>query len=313
MDYALFQYRIKSAMDTIRSLQYFVRAVELGSLSAVAREHGTTQPTVSKIVAALEDSLGVRLLERSTSSLSPTVQGQRFYERSKGVLEDYAEAVADARGETQTASGLLRVNAPVALGQFRLNALVQEFLAQYPEMEIELILNDRMVDLVEEGVDVALRLGGELPPNAIARRIASSPRWLAASPGYLKSRPRLRQPEDLAAHDYIRFAWLSTGGTVELHNGERNVRIETQGRYRVNNALAIRESLEMGAGIGLCPAWLIQDLLASHKLVRVLPDWHGAVQDLSLLYPSRRHHPLRARLFMDFLQARVPQQAGFET
>jgi DNA-binding transcriptional LysR family regulator len=300
-------------MDTIRSLQYFVRAVELGSLSAVAREHGTTQPTVSKVVAALEDSLGVRLLERSTASLSPTVQGQRFYERTKGVLEDYAEAVADARGETQTASGLLRVNAPVALGQFRLNALVQEFLAQYPEMEIELILNDRMVDLVEEGVDIALRLGSELPPNAIARKIASSPRWLVASPAYLSSRPRLRQPEDLAGHDYIRFAWLSPGGMVELRNGERSVRIETRGRYRVNNALAIRESLEMGAGIGLCPAWLVQDLLASEQLVRVLPAWHGAAQDLSLIYPSRRHQPLRARLFMNFLRERLPQQAGFET
>ncbi|KQV91044.1 LysR family transcriptional regulator [Massilia sp. Root351] len=299
-------------MDTIRSLQYFVRAVELGSLSAVAREHGTTQPTVSKVVAALEDSLGVRLLERSTSSLSATVQGQRFYQRSKGVLEDYAEAVAEARGESQSAAGLLRVNAPVALGQFRLNALVQEFLAHYPEMEIELILNDRMADLVEEGVDVALRLGSELPPNAIARKIAGSPRWLVASPGYLHSRPTLHQPEDLAAHDYIRFAWLSTGGMVELHNGARSVRIQTQGRYRVNNALAIRESLEMGAGIGLCPAWLVQDLLASRKLTRVLQDWHGAAQDLSLIYPSRRHQPLRTRLFMDFLQARLLQQAGFE-
>jgi DNA-binding transcriptional LysR family regulator len=295
---------MRIAVDTIRSLQYFVRAVELGSLSAVAREHGTTQPTVSKTVAALEDSLGVRLLERSTSSLSPTVQGQRFYERSKAVLEDYAEAVSDARGETQTASGLLRVNAPVALGQFLLNALVQEFLAQYPAMEIELILNDRMVDLVEEGVDVALRLGSELPPNAIARKIASSPRWLVASPGYLKSHAKLRQPEDLAAHEVIRFAWLSTGGMMALHNGERSVQVQTHGRYRVNNALAIRESLAMGGGIGLCPAWLVQDLLKARKLARVLPGWQGAAQDLSLLYPSRRHQPLRARLFMDFLQAR---------
>ena len=292
-------------MDTIRSLQYFVRAVELGSLSAVAREHGTTQPTVSKIVAALEDSLGVRLLERSTASLSPTVQGRRFYERSKGVLEEYAEAVADARGETQTASGLLRVNAPVALGQFRLNALVQEFLAQYPAMEIELILNDRMVDLVEEGVDVALRLGSELPPNAIARKVASWPRWLVASPAYLKGRTALKEPEDLAAHDYIRFAWLSTGDKVELHNGARSVQVETHGRYRVNNALAIRDSLAMGAGIGLCPAWLVEDLLAARKLKRVLPQWQGQAQELSLLYPSRRHQPLRARLFMDFLQARL--------
>ncbi|SFU27888.1 LysR family transcriptional regulator [Pseudoduganella namucuonensis] len=296
-------------MDTIRSLQYFVRAVELGSLSAVAREHGTTQPTVSKVVAALEESLGVRLLERSTASLSPTVQGRRFYERARGVLEEYAEAVADARGQTRTASGLLRVNAPVALGQFRLNALVQEFLRRYPEIEIELILNDRMADLVEEGVDVALRLGGDLPPNAIARRLGASPRYLVAAPSYLKGRAPLRRPEDLAAHDYIRYAWLASGDKVELGDGARTVAVETRGRFRVNNALAIRESLALGAGIGLCPAWLVQDLLDARKLRRVLPKWRGTPQELNLLYPSRRYQPLRARLFMDFVRERL---AGFE-
>lgn len=298
-------------MDTIRCLQYYVRAVELGSLSAVAREQGTTQPTVSKAIAALEERLGVRLLERSTASLSPTVQGRRFYQRSKGVLEEYVDAVAEARGQTAKAAGLLRVNAPVALGQFRLNALVQDFLAQYPDMEIELILNDRMVDLVEEGVDVALRLGGDLPPHAVARRIGSSPRWLVASPAYLKGRQPLNGPEDLAQHDYIRYAWLSSGDRVELidelSDGMRTVAVETHGRFRVNNALAIRDSLAMGAGIGLCPAWLVQDLLAARKLRRVLPQWQGQPQEAHLLYPSRRYQPLRARVFMDFLQARLRQ------
>lgn len=298
-------------MDTLRSLQCFVRAVELGSLSAVAREQHTTQSNISKIVAALEQDLGVRLLERSTASLSPTVAGRRFYERARGVLEEYADAVADVRGGTAAADGLLRINAPVALGQFCLGGYVQDFLRQYPGMEVELILNDRMVDLVEEGVDIAVRLGGALPPNAVARKVGVSPRVLVAAPAYLKSRGTPRAPEQLAGHDYIRFAWASGGDAVELSDGVRSVTVATHGRYRVNNALAIRDALAGGGGIGLCPEWLVHDLLAQRKLRHVLRGWQGAPQELNLLYPSRRYLPHRVRLMLDYLQQRFAAQAGF--
>jgi DNA-binding transcriptional LysR family regulator len=293
-------------------MRIFARALELGSLSAVAREMGTTQPTISKAVAALERELGVRLLERTTTSLTPTEQGRRFYSRATGVLEEFGEAVADARGHTETPAGLLRVNAPVALGQFRLNALVLEFLARYPDIEVELILNDRFVDLVEEGVDVALRLGGTLPPDAIARGIAVSPRWLVASPDYLRNRPAIRRPDDLRHHETIRFAWLTSGDAMTLDGPGGTVTVTTHGRYRVNNALAIRESLAMGAAVGLAPAWLVQDLMASGELVRVLPRWSAPMQQASLLYPSRRYQSLRARLLIEFLTERIPALPGFE-
>lgn len=308
-------------MDTLRSMHYLVRAIERGSLSAVAREQGTTQPTVSKVLDALERNLGVRLLERSTSGLAPTEQGMRFYERAKIVLEEFENAVAEARGLTEQAAGLLRINAPVALGQFRLNGLVQQFLALYPDIDIELILNDRFVDLVEEGVDIALRLGDSLPPQVIARRIATSRRILVASPDYLKRRGRPRQPADLVRHDYIRFAWAAGGDAIELHdvgkgngNGSNNasVTVRTSGRYRVNNAIAIRESLAMGSGVGLCPAWLVHDLIESRQLVRVLPDWSASPQELNLLYPSRRYLPLRGKLFMDFIGSHLLQLPGFD-
>lgn len=298
-------------MDTLRSLRCFVRAVELGSLSAVAREQHTTQSNISKVVAALEADLGVRLLERSTASLSPTVPGRRFYERARGVLEEYADAVADVRGETAAASGLLRINAPVALGQFCLNAYVQDFLRQYPAIEVELILNDRMADLVEEGVDIAVRLGSDLPPNVIARRIGASPRLLVAAPSYLKTHGTPQTPAQLGEHEYIRFAWLSSGDTLELSDGEQNVTVATHGRYRVNNALAIRDTLAAGGGIGLCPEWLVHDLLAQRKLRRVLRGWRGPAQELHLLYPSRRYLPHRVRLMLDYLQQRFAAQAGF--
>jgi DNA-binding transcriptional LysR family regulator len=288
-------------MGTLEDMAMFVRSVELGSLSAVARERGITQPTVSKAVNALEKKLGVRLLDRSTTSLAPTVQGQRFYERARRVLEEFDQAVADAQGLTERPAGLLRVNAPVAIGQLLLAGLVRDFLRRYPDVQIELILNDRLIDLVEEGVDVALRLGGDLPQDAVARQIAVSSRHLITAPAYLSRHGRLIVPEDLAHHDYVRFAWLASADKVALNKGTRTVVVNTRGRFRVNNAMSIRDALLAGDGIGLCPAWLVHDLVATGALVRVLPDWYGTPQELSLLSPSRRYPPLRARLFIDFV------------
>ncbi|AZD27570.1 LysR family transcriptional regulator [Pseudomonas chlororaphis] len=299
-------------MDSLKAMHCFVRAVELGSLSSAARELGSTQPTVSKLVAALEQQLGTRLLTRGTSGLTPTEQGKRFYERAKAVLEEYGEAVAEVRGLTERPEGVLRVNVPVSLGVLRLNALLLAFMAQYPDIEVELIFNDRFVDLTEENVDLALRLGGDLPPNAIARRIATSPRYLVAAPEYLRQQAPLNSPADLSAHHFLRFAWLSSGDRLELSgpSGEK-VSVTTQGRYRSNSSLAIRDGVLQGAGLCITPAWLVSDLLDSGQLVRVLPDWSGPPNEAFLIYPERRYRPLRVRLLMEYLAERIPQLPGF--
>lgn len=298
-------------MDTLRGMRTFVRAVELGSLSAAARELRTTQPTVSKQVAALERELGVRLLQRSTTHLAPTEQGRRFYERARRVLEEYSEAVDDARGLSQTPAGLLRVAASVSLGVLHLNRLAQAFLALHPQVEIELILNDRYIDLVEEGMDVALRLGASLPPNLVARRVAASPRGLVASVEYLRAHPPLREPADVAAHNYLRYAGASEALELTGPDG-RSVSLAANGRYRINNSLAIRESFALGAGIGLAPAWLVQDLIDAGRLSWVLPQWRAASHDAYVAYPARRHLPARTRAFVDFLAREVPGLPGFE-
>lgn len=297
-------------MDSLRALRIFCRTMELGSLSAVAREIGSTQSSISKVLSQLEAQLTVRLLERSTRGPMPTEQGLHFYDQAKAILEQYDAAVSSVQGLSTQATGLLRINAPVALGQFHLNALVQDFMRQHPAISVELILNDRFVDLVEEGVDVALRLGTSLPPDAVGRRVALVPRFLAASPAYLRQRGAPTDPDGLAAHDFVRFAW-SAGSTVELHAGEESRRVAANSRYRVNNGLAIREALALGSGIGLCPEWLVHDLLATGALVRVLPDWSATPQDLTLLYPSRRYQPLRAKLFIEFITARLRGLPGF--
>ncbi|WIE51399.1 LysR family transcriptional regulator [Pseudomonas sp. GM17] len=299
-------------MDSLKAMHCFVRAAELGSLSSAARELGSTQPTISKLVAALEQQLGTRLLIRGTSGLTPTEQGKRFYERAKAVLEEYSEAVAEVRGLTERPEGVLRVNVPVSLGVLHLNALLLAFMAQYPDIEVELIFNDRFVDLTEENIDLALRLGGDLPPNAIARRIATSPRYLVAAPEYLRQHAPLNSPADLSGHNFLRFAWLAAGDRLELSSphGEK-VSVITQGRYRTNSSLAIRDGVLQGAGLCITPAWLVSDLLDSGQLVRVLPDWSGPPNEAFLIYPERRYRPLRVRLLMEYLAEHIAQLPGF--
>jgi DNA-binding transcriptional LysR family regulator len=297
-------------MDTLRAMRFFVRTMELGSLSAVARDLETTQPTVSKVLALLEAQMKVRLLERSTKGPVPTEQGLRFYDQAKNILEQYEGAVSSVQGLTEQPAGLLRINAPVGFGQFRVNAWVQEFLRLYPGIAVELILNDRFIDLVEEGVDVSLRLGAELPPNVIGRHLAVVPRFLVASQSYLARRGAPLHPDDLASHDFVRFAW-SPGNLVDLHQAGATLSARTNSRYRVNNALAIREALALGSGIGLCPEWLVHDLLARGELVRVLPEWSASSQDLHLLYPSRRYQPLRSKLFIEFIAKQLIGLPGF--
>ena len=300
-------------MDTLQSMRLFTRTIELGSFSAVARAEQITQSTVSKIIAALEKNLGVRLIERTTTSLTPTEEGRRFYQRCRLLIEEYVDAVADVRGQTQQLAGALSVNAPLGLGELRLNALAVEFLASHPRIELEFILNDRMVDLDEEGVDLAIRLGDRLPPNAIARNIASSPRVLVAAPAYIKRASRIRRPEDLAAHQYIRFAQPGTRPILEFTSDTEKVSVAPTGRYRVNSSLALRQCFVEGVGLGSAPAWLVQDLIDKGELVRILPRWKQPPQPVYLVYPSRRYQPLRTQAFLKFMTKRILTLPGFRS
>jgi len=295
-------------MDTLRALSAFVLSVDLGSLSGAARALDTTQPTVSKLVASLERSLGVRLLRRAATGLSLTHEGQRFHERARRVLEDYGDAVADAREQVQQPQGLLRVSAPVTMGQRYLNAMAVEFLRLHPEIQLELVLDDRFVDPREERIDVSLRVGGALPPDLVARHLGTWPRVLVASPDYVALRGKPRSPQDLVAHDYLRYAAGDDG--VLLTGPDGPVAVPVRSRYRVNNAVALLDSVLAGAGISLQPTWMVADLLAEGRLVRVLGRHTGPAQDVHLLYAPRRHQPLRVRVLVDFLAQRVAGLPG---
>ncbi len=300
-------------MDLFRSLRVFVRVIDLGSISAAAREAGVGQPTASKVLAGLEQTLGVKLLERSTTSLTPTEEGRRLYARSRTILDEYAEALAEVRGQAQSVAGPILISAPVGLGELHLNRLILRFVKAHPDVEVELILNDRAVNLVEEGVDVAVRLGGQLPPDVVARTIGASPRVLVAAPAYLAKTPPVRRPEDLGAHEYIRYAGLVSGCAIEFSNTAERVVVQVHGRFRVNNSLGIREALSQGAGLGSAPAWLVQDLVDSGVLVRLLPDWQMVSQPVHLLYSNRRYQPFRVRAVLQYLTAELPKLPGVQT
>lgn len=290
-------------MDRLRAIGAFVRAVELGSLSAAARELGTTQPTVSKLVASLEGSLRVRLLERSTARVVATDEGARFLPRAKELLEDYEEAVAELDARTHHPRGLVRISAPVALGVLRLNALMLQALEEFPQVEIELLLEDRFVDPVEERIDLMVRIGGVLPPDLVAHPLAVWPRYLVASPDYVARRGKPKHPRDLSRHAYIRYA--GNDDAVTLGGAAGSVTAEVASRFRVNSAVAMLEAALSGVGVSLQPSWMVEGLLRERRLVRVLPQWTGPAQAAHLVHAPRRKQPMRLQVMTEFLLRHV--------
>lgn len=290
-------------MDKLKAMGAFVRAVELGSLSAAARELATTQPTVSKLVAWLEREVGARLLERSSQRVLPTEEGSRFLVHAKRLLEDYEEALAEVASGVREPRGLVRISAPVALGELRLSGLVLEMLAMLPQLQVELLLEDRFVDPVEERMDLTIRIGGVLPADLVARQLAVWPRYLVASPEYLRRKGRPRQPHDLTAHDYLRYA--ARDDFLHLRSRDESVVLDLESRYRVNSAIALLAAVHSGAGIALQPCWIVDEALRQGKLVRLLPRWTGPAQTAHIVHAPRRRLPMRVQAVMEYLVAAV--------
>jgi len=289
-------------MDRLEAMDIFVRIVEAGSFSAVARDLGTTQPTISKQVTALERRLKTRLLERSTRSLSVTDSGTTYYERCKRILEDVT-AAEGALGRLQSSlTGTLHVNGSIALGQLFLAPLLLEFQRGYPELTVELTLNDRYIDLVEEGVDVAVRLGRLADSNLVARRLGATRRVLVATRNYLDAHGTPRAPDDLARHNCLLYAYLSTGNEWVFRGPQGDLRVQAHGNFKANNGHSIRDAMLAGAGVALVPDWLVHNEIKSGTVVALLPEFAPAPLEVNAVYPSGRHVSAKLRTFVDFLQ-----------
>ena len=287
----------------------FVRVVETGSFTAVANESGTTQPTVSRQVNALEKHLGARLLQRTTRALTLTEEGRAYYERSLTVLDAVGEADGSVRPGASRVSGTLRVAASLAFGRRHVLPRLARFLDAWPDVRVDLLLGDETVDLVEERVDVAIRIGAIRDESLIARRIGETRRVTVASPDYLAGREKPLHPADLAGHECIVTRSHSAEATWTYHpQGEvaataEPIAVSVSGRVHVDASGALPEAVLGGFGIALTPTWQWGDELDDGLLVRLLERFEPPPMPVHAVYASRRLVTPRVRAFVDFLAA----------
>lgn len=299
---------------TLERMRCFVRVVERGSLSAVARELGIGQSTVTRQLRELEAALGVRLISRTTRRLAVTDEGGRYYADCLEILRRVERAGEAVRDQSGAAAGTIRISCTAALGVLHVTRLVFAFQDSHPGIEIDLGLTDERIDLVREGVDLALRLGPLADSALRLRTLGQSRRLLVAAPGYLAARGRPRVPEDLAAHEGVRMTNVAGSDTLVLEgaDGARHA-VAFGGRLRVDHGLAAREAFVAGRGIGPTHHWLVADHLAAGRLEEVLPEYRLPAVPLSLLIVPERAEIGRVRLLVDFLAAAVGTIPGIVT
>ena len=297
----------------LQDMDLFVRAVAAGSLSAAGRELGLSPAVASKRLARLEARLGARLLQRSSRRLSLTDGGALYLERCQAILADVAEAeeLLDG-GDDARLRGSLRVSATSALGRRWVGPVVAAFAAAHPELAVHLSLTDRVVDLVEAGVDCAVRVGPLADDRVIARKLADNRRVVCATPAYLKAHGTPRTPADLAGHACL---VLTAGAALQADWRFRPPRgaathVRVRGRLASDNGQQVHDWMLAGHGLARRSIWDVADDLASGRLVEVLRDWSDEDAPISVIYASRRHLPRRTRLFIEALAAHFARAAA---
>lgn len=289
-------------MDRFQVMTTFVRVVETGSFSAAARDLQMGQPAVSKAIAGLEARLRTRLLVRSTRALAPTEAGAAFYERAKRALDEADEAETAARAYGLGLEGRLRVSAPVTLARLHFIPRMASFLDANPGVRLELVLDDRSIDLLEENIDVALRPGALGDSSMTARKIAQSQRIVVASPAYLARRGTPLRPSDLLQHEAIVFRQLASGDEWRFQQGTSETSVRPNSRLAVSAAEGVREAVIAGLGLAVGTDWMFAAELTSGEVLRVMRDWVLPAVDLWAVYPAGRLPNAKARAFTTWLE-----------
>lgn len=289
-------------MDQFELIRLFVRVYEAGSFSRAAQELGVAQPTVSKSVAQLERDLGVTLFQRSTRASSATEAAVTFYQRCKSILQDLEDARSALQAHAGTLSGPLRISAPAAFIEQCAADLIFEFRRRHPQVHVDLILDERFQDLIQDGIDVALRVGMLSDSSLIARRIAWSPYCIVGAPAYLAGNGGPpSQPEELTRFDWLRFSYRRGGDVVELTRGEDTRTVAVKPGFKVNSGRMLRAAAVEGLGLAQLPVWLCWDELRRGTLREVLPGWGLPTSPIHVIFPSAGKPPLRVRTLVDML------------
>ena len=291
-------------MDRFLEMAAFVRTVDRGSQAAAAHDLGVTPAMVGRYIRALEDRLGARLLNRTTATQSLTEAGLVFHARASAILDQVEEAETAASDRQMEPRGSLRLNAPMAFGVRYLAAAVAEFGTLHPRVRVDLALNDQVVDLVEDGYDMAVRIGRLADSSLVARRLAPCHVMLCASPTYLARAGTPRRPDDLRDHNCLLYAYTRGGHAWRLRGRTGVAEVKPRGNLVANNGDALLAASLAHAGVTLQPTFIIGNALRAGLLVRVLPDWSLESLSVFAVYPSIRNLSPKVRGFVDFLVGR---------
>ena len=289
-------------MDRLATMSAFVRVVETGSFSAAARHMRVGQPAVSKAIGQLEERLGVRLLLRSPRGLKPTEAGQRFYEHARAAIEKAEQAELAASGAGKGLSGRLRVSAPVTFARLHVIPRLPILMKSHPALDVEVVLADREIDLIEEGVDVALRLGSLVDSALTARKLAQCPRLVISTPSYFREFGRPTAPEDLNRHQVVIYAQRGGGTEWTFRKDGEEVSVSLHGRLRVSAAEGIREAVLAGMGIAIVSEWMFGPELKTGLVETALSDWQLPEIDLWAVFPTGKLASAKARTFASFVE-----------
>ncbi|OSQ45374.1 LysR family transcriptional regulator [Thalassospira sp. MCCC 1A01428] len=291
-------------MDRLRGLECFRKIAERGSFAAAARDLNMSPGAITKQINALEDMLGIQLIARTTRRLSLTEAGETYLSRISLILDDMDDANETVRDLGHGPRGCVRIAAPTSFGVIKLAPAIARLLNTHPDLSVDLVLDDRLTDIVDEGFDIALRVSETLADSSlIARRIGSYSRVLVASPAYLAKNSPITHPHDLLGHDCILFSSAQRTGLWHFTNpaNGKEMAIEVSGRYRVNSSLAMRDVLKEGCGITLTPRLVVEDLIARGDLSCVLAEYLPRNLNLFALSAPHRHKLRKIRTVTDFL------------
>jgi DNA-binding transcriptional LysR family regulator len=288
-------------MDRLDELTALVAILDSGSLAAAGRRLRRSAPAMTRLLAALEQRVGARLIERTSRRLRPTDAGKRLAAQARPLLAGYEEAMSETAAAP--VRGLLRVTAPLVFGRRHVTPVVASFLDSFPEVRVELVLDDRGLDLIEEGLDVAVRIGRLRDSSLVARRVGHVRRLLVASPGYLAMRGAPRSPADLAKHDVIFTSNLARTLEWRFRRSGRDLSVRLTPRLIVNEVDSMLIAVRAGRGIGRPLSYQVAGDLASRSLVRVLPEFEPPPLPVQLVVPSARHLAPKVRAFLDHAAA----------
>jgi DNA-binding transcriptional LysR family regulator len=289
-------------LDRLAQMEAYVVVVDTGSFSAASRRLGVGQPAVSKTIAQLEERLEVKLLARTTRGLAPTEAGLNFYERARRAIEEVDEAELAARGAGSSLTGKLRFCAAVTFSRIHIIPRLPTFLAKHPKLELDIVLDDRNVDLVQERIDVALRMG-ELPDSSYtARKIATARQLVVATPNYLARAGVPKAPDDLTAHDAVIYAQGGGGAIWTFTRGDVELDVTVIGRIQVSAAEGVRAAVLADAGLAISSEWMFSPELANGTVKTVLDDWKLPLIDLWAVFPTGRSATAKARTFVSFVK-----------